>query len=195
MTESRLNRVIAVMAYAPIGAALYVLDAAPKYVETFVARGRAEVEARQEQLDRHVTTARSTGQVALAFGVPKLRTRARRLLDRAVATATHPFVADSPAPAAPVPPSAANVVARDAPERASWVPVGNGTAAGNGASEAPARSELPIPGYDALSASQVVERLAGLPPADLDAVRSYEASHRNRRTILGKIEQLSTPGS
>ena len=51
-------------------------------------------------------------------------------------------------------------------------------------------AELPIPGYDALSASQVVERLAGLADDELDAVRAYEAAHRNRRTILGKIEQL-----
>ena len=38
---------------------------------------------------------------------------------------------------------------------------------------------------------QVVERLAGLSPAELDAVRSYEGEHRNRRTILGKIDQIS----
>ena len=50
---------------------------------------------------------------------------------------------------------------------------------------------LPIPGYDALSASQVVERLIGLAPDELDAVHAYETSHRQRRTILGKIEQLA----
>jgi hypothetical protein len=50
---------------------------------------------------------------------------------------------------------------------------------------------LPIPGYDALSASQVVERLIGLSVDELQAVRDYEASHRNRRTILGKIDQLA----
>ena len=53
-----------------------------------------------------------------------------------------------------------------------------------------AAAGLAIPGYDALSASQVVERLAGLPEQDLDEVRGYEAAHRNRRTILGKIDQL-----
>ena len=59
----------------------------------------------------------------------------------------------------------------------------------NGAT--PAGDTLPIPGYDALSASQVVERLAGLTPDELDAVRAYESAHRHRRTILGKIEQIS----
>ena len=41
----------------------------------------------------------------------------------------------------------------------------------------------------ALSASQVVERLAGLATTELAAVRNYEAGHRNRRTILGKIKR------
>jgi hypothetical protein len=31
----------------------------------------------------------------------------------------------------------------------------------------------------------------GLAPDELDAVHRYEASHRRRRTILGKIEQLA----
>jgi hypothetical protein len=57
--------------------------------------------------------------------------------------------------------------------------------------EAPVSDELPIPGYDALSASQVVERLTGLGRAELDAVHAYETAHRHRRTILGKIEQLA----
>ena len=57
--------------------------------------------------------------------------------------------------------------------------------------DAPANDTLPIPGYDALSASQVVERLAGLSTDELDAVRTYESAHRNRRTILGKIDQIS----
>ena len=30
---------------------------------------------------------------------------------------------------------------------------------------------------------------------ELDAVRAYEAAHRNRRTILGKIEQLASPSA
>jgi hypothetical protein len=63
-----------------------------------------------------------------------------------------------------------------------------GTISGGGAP--PASDELPIPGYDALSASQVVERLAGLSAGELDSVRDYENANRRRRTILGKIEQL-----
>ncbi len=56
-------------------------------------------------------------------------------------------------------------------------------------------SALAIPGYDALSASQVVQRLAGLATDELEAVRTYEAATRGRRTILNRIAQLQAPGS
>jgi hypothetical protein len=44
--------------------------------------------------------------------------------------------------------------------------------------------------YDTLSASQVVRRLESLGPEELDAVRRYEGSTRNRRTILNRAGQL-----
>jgi hypothetical protein len=44
--------------------------------------------------------------------------------------------------------------------------------------------------YDTLSASQVVRRLESLGPEELDAVRRYESSTRNRRTILNRAGQL-----
>jgi hypothetical protein len=63
------------------------------------------------------------------------------------------------------------------------------------AADVPAPPEAPalaIPEYDQLSASQVVERLDGLSPDELDAVRAYELAHRGRNTILGKITQLTS---
>ena len=53
-----------------------------------------------------------------------------------------------------------------------------------------ATETLGIPGYDSLSASQVVQRLPGLSPADLRRVHDHEVSHRHRRTILNRAEQL-----
>jgi hypothetical protein len=47
-----------------------------------------------------------------------------------------------------------------------------------------------IPGYDTLSASQVVRRLEGLGPEELEAVRRYEAAVRGRRTVLHRAQQL-----
>jgi hypothetical protein len=51
-------------------------------------------------------------------------------------------------------------------------------------------AELAIPSYDSLSASQVVQRLAGLSRDEVEAVQSYEAATRGRRTILARAEQL-----
>jgi len=54
----------------------------------------------------------------------------------------------------------------------------------------PSDEGLAIPGYDQLAASQVVARLSGLGPVELDQVAAYEQVHRARRTILNKITQL-----
>jgi hypothetical protein len=56
-------------------------------------------------------------------------------------------------------------------------------------------SGLAIPDYDELSASQVVDRLEGLPGGELEAIRAYETAHRGRNTVLGKIDQLTRPGA
>jgi hypothetical protein len=52
------------------------------------------------------------------------------------------------------------------------------------------RTGLAIPGYDSLSASQVVQRLDGLSRDELEDVRDHEFSHRHRRTILNRADQL-----
>ena len=54
----------------------------------------------------------------------------------------------------------------------------------------PAVATLSIPGFDALSASQVVQRLDGLNRSELVSVRAYESSTRGRRTILSRVDQL-----
>jgi len=188
MTENpdRIERTLELLLYAPLGVGLFLKDAAPGFVDMFVSRGRAEIDRRHDDVRQHVTTARSLGQVALAFGAPKLREKVGRTVGDAYhrAEALLGSPASNPAPARVTPnvtarPASAPPVARPEPAPAS----SNGNLA--------ASAELPIPGYDALSASQVVERLIGLAPEELDAVHEYEASHRQRRTILGKIEQLA----
>ena len=54
----------------------------------------------------------------------------------------------------------------------------------------PEAESLAIPGYDSLSASQVVQRLAGLSDDELAAVGTYEAAHRARQTVLTRVSQL-----
>lgn len=191
--KDALERAIEVLVLAPLGAGLYVRDLAPSMLATLVARGRAEVDRTHEAVSRRVTTARSLGQVALAFGVPMARQRVRRQLEEARSRAKGLLASTGIVPSAPAPsrrpPSAApGALAATAPPAAT---PSAGAGANGSSADVPPSSELPIPGYDALSASQVVERLAGLAPGELDAVRAYELAHRNRRTILGKIEQLA----
>jgi hypothetical protein len=54
--------------------------------------------------------------------------------------------------------------------------------------------ERALADYDTLSASQVVRRLESLGPEELQAVQRYEASTRNRRTILNRAGQLLEEG-
>ena len=48
----------------------------------------------------------------------------------------------------------------------------------------------PFEGYDTLPASHIVSRLRRMTPGELGGARAYEAAHRNRRTILAKVDQL-----
>lgn len=50
--------------------------------------------------------------------------------------------------------------------------------------------ELPIPTYDALNVSEIVERLDGLSPEELKVVRRYEADTKGRTTVLDKVDAL-----
>ena len=55
---------------------------------------------------------------------------------------------------------------------------------------APTAEDLPIPGYDALTAEDIGGRLAGLSQSDLAAIDAYERTHGDRSTIRGRIETL-----
>ena len=205
MTENpdRIERTLEVLLYAPIGIGMFLKDAAPTFVDMFVTRGRAEFDRRQGDVHQRVTTARSLGQVALAFGPPMLRQKVERTVEDARQRAEGLFGSPSTSPASSAPAPRAETPERPAPTGAATEPVRPGPGWSVYAADIPidiepasngdlaASAALPIPGYDALSASQVVERLIGLAPDELDAVHAYESSHRQRRTILGKIEQLS----
>jgi hypothetical protein len=198
MTEhkDRIEHTLEVLVYAPIGVGLYLKDMGPTFVNMFVARGRAEIDRRQAQVQQRTTTARSIGQVAVTFGVPMVRQRVEKEVGSARQRAES-FLgtiggsdatngAPKPAPDRAAPRAASN--GADTP-----APAANGSEASGSDAGAPEPSDpgLPIPGYDSLSASQVVQRLTGLAPDELEAVRAYEDSHRKRRTILGKIDQIS----
>ncbi len=166
--KDRIEQTFEMLVYAPIGAGLYLKDMGPTFVNMFVARGRAEIDRRHAQVQQRTTTAKSVGQVAVAFGVPMVRQRVEREVGNARQRAQSFLESvngvDAPTPARP-----------SAARAASRTRAGSGRRrAGRATRRTVSDVSLPIPGYDALSASQVVERLAGLSPGELDAVRSYE---------------------
>lgn len=170
MTEPRnpLSQALDVVVYAPLGLAITVLEDFGELAE----KGRARVQQR-------TTAARFIGQFAVAEG------RRRLGLDGSVATRPGPSTAAATngAPASDDGPAdAADPAAAVASPNGAGSPPGGGTAA---------RSDhLAIPGYDSLSASQVVQRLPSLSSAELAAVADYETATRGRRTILSRIAQL-----
>src|SRR5262249_57995678 len=108
MTENRdrIERTLEVLLYAPLGFGLFLKDTAPTFINMFVSRGRAEVDRRQEEMQQHVTTARSLGQVTMAYGPPLVRERvsktvadARRRAEELLGTA--PTGTDATETAAP----------------------------------------------------------------------------------------------
>jgi hypothetical protein len=52
-----------------------------------------------------------------------------------------------------------------------------------------AAPNLPIAGYDELSAAKVQDKLDGLTTAELRKLRDYEQRHANRKTVLDRIER------
>ena len=183
--KSPLDNVVELALYAPLGLALTARDHLPD----LIARGR-------QQVTSQVMLARMMGQFAVKEGEKDLRKRVEGLTETLGTLGSlpepNPPAAASPAPGTvPTPPPEVVVDVPGATGSAN----GSSNGSGNGkAAEAPPRSraELSIPGYDTLSASQVVQRLAGLSPDELEDVRDYEAGTRGRRTILSKIAQLQS---
>jgi len=169
--KSPVDQLLDLFVYAPLGLALTARDQLPQLIE----RGR-------KQVTQQTTLAKMMGQYAVKEGEKEIRKRVDRM--------TQP-----PAPSRP----AADTTAAKTQRTAASPTAGNGKA--SIAEDAPAPEPKPsgdhlaIPGYDALSASQVVQRLPGLSGEELAAVRAYEEATRGRRTILTKIGQLQSESS
>ena len=52
-----------------------------------------------------------------------------------------------------------------------------------------AKGSEPVAGYDDLSAKEVVSLIAELEPSAVEAIASYEAAHKGRKTILRATER------
>ncbi len=179
-SEVPLNeRLLDLFVYVPAGIAVSVVEELPRLAE----RGR-------ERLGVRVSSARAVGQFAMKAGQDEFRRRSGALLHRSAPRPTHsgspgPRVADGATPVRagrPFEPVVTNSAVASGRPMAAVRPEPNG--------HVPAVSTLSIPGFDTLSASQVVQRLDGLNRAELVSVRAYEASTRKRRTILSRVDQL-----
>jgi hypothetical protein len=172
-----VSEVVDYLVYAPVGLAATVVEELPGLVE----KGRSRL-----------TMAKTIGQFAVAMGRQQVE---KMINDRQSAR--------SAAKAPPAPPAEQPARRREAAEVTTLHTRGRPQhhessdtdripSRPPGGAPAASPASLAIPGYDALAASQVVQRLAGLSEEELEAVREYEEATRGRRTILGRIEQLSS---
>ena len=181
--DDLFERLLDLAVYAPVGFALTVRDELP-----------AKVRQGRQAMENRVQLARFIGQLAVQTGRREL---GRRLEERRAANAAG-------GTGAGVPGDAGSVVAE--PDRstddtrtddtrtedtrtedtaARTVPTGPVVDV-----EVPAAGDLPIAEYESLAAIHVVDRLRTMQRDELELVRRFEVAHRNRRTILAKIEQL-----
>ena len=197
-----VNGVLDTFVYAPLGLLLLARDEIPK----LAAEGRQRLEAQ-------ANVARLVGQMAVAQGRRRVRTVTDRLTGPREGGDTRGFGESRRTERADRPDAGRSVPVRDlrderlpvpqpetlpetAPETSLAAdspiqppPAGRPSSAAT-PSATPSAADLPIPGYDSLSASQVVQRLPGLSPEELEAVRAYEQAGRGRKTVLLRVAQL-----
>jgi hypothetical protein len=197
------ERFLDLFVFLPTGVAVTLAEELPRLAE----RGR-------ERLGVQVNSARAVGRFVVHAGSHELKKRSEGL-KRTSSADTGRTARPSAPPAAtgttagrpprlrsiPRPPTVDSPapVERPAPGPAVAPPETTPSAATTTTASAPARpaggnvpdvASLAIPGFDTLSASQVVQRLDGLGRSELVAVRAYETSRRGRRTILSRVDQL-----
>ena len=184
MTEEKnpVEQALDLFVYAPLGLALSFRDELPKLIE----RGRTQVTGQ-------VQMAKMMGQFATQAGQKEAEKFVRQASERAAEMIGDVLAGGQRASS----PAAARTTTADAPETRTQAAVeAERIASGNGKSDVlparpvPAADSLAIPGYDTLSASQVVQRLAALAPDELEAIEDYERANRSRRTILTRVDQL-----
>ena len=162
--KSPVEQALELFVFAPLGLAMTARTQLPD----MVAKGRAQVEGQ-------LTVARFIGQFAVQQG----RAEVEKRLKAYAGSGGPSFDGEAFGGTAP-----------SLPEEAPPAPEQSPASPSERSAPAPAVDDLAIPGYDALSASHVVQRLAGLSSAELEQVRAYEAATRGRKTVLSKISQL-----
>jgi len=168
--RSLVDQLLDVVVFLPLGAAL----AAQSDPSGLAERGRRHFESQ-------VRTARFLGELAVRQAGRQVGSVSADLW-KGFRSARHheePSSPTAPATEPPAPNAADDEVA----------PPATSTNRG-GRPGRVAVGELAIPGYDQLSAFQVVQRLGGLDVSELEQVLEYEQSHRRRKTVVSRVEQL-----
>lgn len=177
--RTSLERAVELLVYAPLGLVFMAKEELPR----LIAKGR-------QGAGGQMGMARVVGQFAVHQGQREAGKFLRQASERLARLGLVPDPAHKPAPTTG-PPSAP---AGEAPSGPGPAPAGaNGASRTRPAAKGtPDPASLAIPGYDSLSAPQVVQRLDGLSAPELESVRAYEAATRGRKTILGRITQLQS---
>jgi hypothetical protein len=185
--KNPIDQALDVFVYAPLGLLFSARETIPQladkgrqYVEAARAMGGFAIGQGREQAEKAVRQA--GGQAGQTLSIVGGLT-ARR--PSAPSRTAQPAPTPAPSTPPPAPPAAATPPATS---------LGADVAgeSGNGRVPGPSVESLAIPGYDTLSASQVVQRLGGLSADELEAVRAYEEAGRKRKTILARVEQLQS---
>jgi hypothetical protein len=179
--EAAAERILDLALYAPVGLVLSVVEAVPGLVR----KGRA-------RLAPQVGLARTVGQFTVRQGyrqVVGLAASRGAFPFRPVQPPAKAYVAYTPEPVALDGDSNGNRDAADDGQAPNALPA-EVLETGGAALAALTAAELAIPSYDSLSATQVVQRLAGLSRDEVAAVAAYEAGTRRRKTIISRAEQL-----
>ncbi len=172
--DTPLNeRILDLLVYVPAGIVVAVAEELPK----LAARGR-------DRLGVRVSSARAVGRFAVRAGTDEFRRRSVGLFHAPSGhgTVRSRTAGDGHGAGRSRDGAATRGTTSGRPSVPDAAPAGNG--------HVPEVSTLSIPGFDSLSASQVVQRLDGLNRMELVSVRAYEASTRGRRTILSRVDQL-----
>jgi hypothetical protein len=173
------EQLLDVLVYAPLGLLLEARDLLPKLAE----KGR-------QRMGPQVTVARMVGELAVRQG----QRRAEKVLERLRQQNSGSAGTGAGSSAGPGRSSAGSSEPgnghRPGPATATATATDDRGGPAPAAAAPPLSSSLAIPGYDTLSASQVVPRLEGLSGDELEAIRRYEEATRARKTVLTRIDQL-----
>jgi hypothetical protein len=168
--EQAVEHAFDLFVYAPIG----LLFEGTSLLPELIAKGKSQV-----------AVARMMGKFAVDKAGQSATSVTAKLQDQTAGVID--FIGESitPLPAEPAKPASA-----PAAKSVRATAAKTAAKAASGVAQAINAASLAIPDYDGLSASQVVNRLAGLSPVELKNVQLYEAAHRGRKTILSKVAQL-----